>query len=189
MLIALYLAAIVAANVLTAALQPLDIGPFIVPAGTFLIGATFIFRDLVQKRYGRATAYKIIGVALIMSGTTSYILGDPLTITLASAIAFVLSETTDTEIYTRLKLPLSWRVFYSGIVGGALDSAAFVVIGLSPIGAGFLPWEAVSIVIIGQIVVKSVMQALGAVVISATILGDGAIIKAKDDTKEGSKTL
>lgn len=169
MLIALYLAAIVAANVLTAALLPFDLGPFIVPAGSFLIGATFILRDLVQNRYGRAVTYKYIGLALLLSGVTSYLLGDPLTITLASAVAFAISETTDTEIYTRLKMPLSWRVLYSGVVGGALDSAAFVVVGLSPLGAGILPWEAIPLAILGQVVVKTVMQTLGAAIISATI--------------------
>ena len=44
-----YLISIVTANVITAAMMPLEIGIFIIPMGTFLIGATFIFRDLVQN--------------------------------------------------------------------------------------------------------------------------------------------
>lgn len=55
----------------------------------------------------------------------------------ASALSFVIAETADTEIYTRLKLPMAWRVFYSGIVGGLFDSVIFVIVGLSPLGAGF----------------------------------------------------
>lgn len=84
----------------------------------------------------------------------------------ASAISFILAETADTEIYTRLKLPIAWRVFYSGLVGGLLDSAVFVIIGLSPLGAGMLPWEAVPAAIIGQIIVKTVIQMFGAIILS-----------------------
>ncbi|MBO1513670.1 VUT family protein [Metabacillus bambusae] len=166
MRIALYLVSIILANVITAAFAPLQFWVFIVPMGTLLIGATFIFRDLVQNKYGRKKTYLFIVIALILSALVSFLLGDTLIIVLASAISFLLAETTDTEIYTRLQLPMSWRVFYSGLVGGFLDSVVFVIIGLSPIGADFLPWEAVPAVIIGQIIVKTVIQGLGAIVLS-----------------------
>lgn len=175
MRIILYLTAIVLANVLTAAIAPFPMGPFLIPAGTFLIGATFILRDVVQERYGRKQTYLIIALALLISGITSYLLGDTLTIMMASAISFALSETTDTEIYSRLKLPMGMRVFWSGAVGGLLDSAIFVIIGLSPIGAGFIPWEFVPMAIAGQVLVKVVMQGLGAGIIS--MLPRGLVLK------------
>ena len=134
--------------------------------GTLLIGATFIFRDLVQNKYGRAKTYIFIFVALAFSALASFILGDTLLIVAASAISFIVAETADTEIYTRLKLPMAWRVFYSGIVGGFLDSVIFVVIGLSPLGANFLPWEAVPAAIVGQIIVKTVIQMIGALILN-----------------------
>lgn len=164
-IILIYLAAITTANVLTATLAPLNVGPFIVPVGTFFIGVTFIFRDLVQNAIGRKRTYYVIGLALLLSALTSLTLGDTLWIVCASAITFLFSETTDTEIYTRLKLPMSLRVLYSGIVGGVLDSAVFVLIGLSPLGANFLPWNAVVYAILGQVIVKTVLQLIGAVVI------------------------
>jgi uncharacterized PurR-regulated membrane protein YhhQ (DUF165 family) len=167
MRIALYLIAIVTANLITAAFAPLSFGPFIVPYGTLFIGATFILRDLVQNKYGRTKTYLFIVLALGLSAISSHILGDTMAIVTASAISFLIAETTDTEIYTRLNLPLASRVFYSGLVGGLLDSAIFVVVGLSPMGAGFLPWEAVPAAILGQVIVKTVMQAIGAVVIKA----------------------
>ncbi|WP_240338521.1 VUT family protein [Peribacillus alkalitolerans] len=157
-----YLVSIVAANVLTAAFAPFQLGIFFIPVGTFLIGATFIIRDLVQNKYGRKKTYFFIVTALVLSAIVSYLLGDSLMIVTASAVSFIVSETTDTEIYSRLKLPIAWRIFYSGMVGGLLDSALFVVIGLSPIGAGFLPWEAVPIAILGQVLAKTLIQALGA---------------------------
>lgn len=166
MRILLYLVSIIAANVVTAKFAPLNLGIFIVPMGTLLIGATFIFRDLVQNQYGRKKTYGLIGLALILSAIFSYSLGDTLLIVLASALSFAIAETSDTEIYSRLKLPMAWRVFYSGLVGGLLDSVIFVIIGLSPLGAGFLPWEAIPFAIAGQVLVKTIIQGLGAVVLN-----------------------
>ena len=157
-----YLVSIVTANVVTARFAPLEFGMFIVPMGSFLIGATFIFRDLVQNKFGRKRTYGFILLALVLSAGVSYSLGDTLIIVAASALSFLIAETSDTEIYTRLKLPMAWRVFYSGIVGGLLDSVVFVIVGLSPLGAGYVPWSAVPAAIIGQVIVKTIMQMIGA---------------------------
>ncbi|UOQ83650.1 VUT family protein [Gracilibacillus salinarum] len=166
----LYLISIVTANVVTAAFMPLQIGIFLIPMGTLFIGATFIFRDLVQNKYGRGKTYAFILTALILSAFVSFLLGDTLMIVAASALSFILSESADTEIYTRLKLPIAWRVFYSGLAGGFLDSVVFVLIGLSPIGAGMLPWEAVPAAILGQIIAKTMIQLLGALVLNQVYL-------------------
>ncbi|WP_413366851.1 VUT family protein [Lysinibacillus sp. 3P01SB] len=166
MRILFYLLSIVIANVVTARFAPLEFGMFIVPMGTLFVGATFIFRDLVQNKYGRSKTYLFILTALVLSALVSFSLGDTLMIVVASALSFVIAETADTEIYTRLKLPMAWRVFYSGIVGGLFDSVVFVIIGLSPIGAGILPWEAVPTAILGQIIVKTVVQMFGALILN-----------------------
>lgn len=162
MRVILYLLSIVAANIITAKFAPLTLGIFIIPWGSFLIGATFILRDLAQNQIGRKKTYLVIGTALILSGLCSYSLGDGLQIAAASLIAFLISESTDTEIYTRLKLKMEYRVLYSGLVGGLLDSTVFVIIGLSPIGANFLSWEAVPAAIAGQVIIKTIMQIIGA---------------------------
>ncbi|TKC18980.1 VUT family protein [Robertmurraya kyonggiensis] len=166
MRVLLYLISIVAANVVTAAFAPMQLGVFIVPMGTLLVGLTFIFRDLVQNQYGRKKTYLFIVIALVLSAIASYILGDTLLIVAASAISFLIAETTDTEIYTRLNLPMNLKVLYSGIVGGLLDSVIFVIIGLSPLGAGFLPWEAVPYAIFGQVIVKTIIQGIGAAMLN-----------------------
>jgi len=177
-LVAAYLLVIVTANVLTASYAPLLLGSLIIPVGSFLIGVTFILRDLVQRAIGRKATYLAIGSAMLLSGLTSYGLGDTLWIVFASTVTFLLSETADTEIYTRLRASLAMRVLYSGLVGSLLDSAIFVVLGLSPLGAGFLPWEAVGYAIAGQIVVKAGMQALGAAVLAFTMRKDEAQAEA-----------
>jgi hypothetical protein len=161
-LVILYLFFIAAANVLTASIPPLAFGPFLVPAGSFLIAATFVLRDLVQNAVGRKRTYAAIGLAMILSAATSAVLGDTLWIVFASAVTFALSETTDTEIYTRLKLPMSFKVLYSGLIGGAVDSVVFILIGMSPLFSGFLPWNAVGFAILGQILVKTALQLAGA---------------------------
>ncbi|OME16630.1 hypothetical protein BSK47_20095 [Paenibacillus odorifer] len=161
----IYLLAITSSNVVTAGLSPFFIGPFIIPAGTFIIGATFIFRDLVQNYVGRRNTYLIILLAMFLSALTSYLLGDTLWIVFASIITFAVSETTDTEIYSRLNLPLHLRVAYSGIVGGILDSIIFVIVGLSPLGANILPWNAVFLAVVGQIIVKVVIQLIAAIIV------------------------
>jgi queuosine precursor transporter len=171
-----YLVAIIAANVVTAACAPLQLGIFIVPMGTFLIGATFILRDLVQNKHGRVKTYIYIGLALVLSALVSYLHGDTLSIVAASAVSFALSETSDTEIYTRLRLPMVWKVFYSGIVGGFFDSVVFVIIGLSPLGSNILPWAAVPMAILGQIIVKTAIQAIGAMVLHQVIMKKENII-------------
>lgn len=160
-----YLIAISLSNVFTAGLSPFFFGPFVIPAGTFIIGTTFFLRDFVQNYVGRRNTYLIIAVAMALSAFTSFILGDTLWIVFASIITFAVSETTDTEIYSRLKLPVHWRVAYSGIIGGILDSIIFIIVGLSPLGANILPWSAVPFAVIGQIIVKTVIQLFAAVVI------------------------
>ncbi len=158
----LYLFSIILANVVTARFAPLQVWSLAIPWGTVLVGLTFILRDLVQTKYGRPKTYLAITVALALSAITSYRLGDTLAIVAASAIAFIVSETIDTEIFTRMKASFARRVFASGLFGGLADSTLFAVIGLSPIGAGFLPWALVPGAIAGQFIVKTLMQALGA---------------------------
>lgn len=163
--IVLYLLGIVTANVVTATFMPFAFGPFLVPYGTFFIGFTFILRDLVQNKFGRITTYKVIVTALILSAVVSAVLGDTLWVVAASAVSFIFSEALDTEIYTRLNKPMHTRIFISGVFGGTVDSSLFVLIGLSPLGMNAVPWVAVPGAIIGQIIVKSVLQGFGAIVV------------------------
>lgn len=165
MILLLYLAAIIIANVITAAFAPLQVGPFLVPYGTWFIGATLILRDFIQRKYGRKTAYIAIISALVLSAISSKLLGDTLVITVASAISFLLSESADTEIYTRFKVSFLKKVFASGIISGILDSVIFVIVGLSPLFSGILTWSLVPNAIGGQLIVKSLMQVIGVMIL------------------------
>lgn len=160
--ITLYIAAIVAANVITARTTPADIGPFLVTWGTWIVGVTFVLRDLMQLAIGRAWCYAVIAVALVISAGASVLLGDTLAITAASAMAFAVSEALDTEIFTRLRARIPTRIALSGITASVLDSAIFATIGLSPLWSGFVPWSALPNLILGQVIVKGVLQLLAA---------------------------
>lgn len=156
--LSLYIGSIVAANVLTAHTAPLVIGAFIVTAGTWFIAATFPLRDAVQLHTSRAWSYVAILTALGASALTSWRLGDTLAITGASALAFAVSETLDTEAFTRMRGSLARRVAFSGLVSVPADSILFAVVGLSPIGANFVAWADLWRVVVAQIVAKSVVQ-------------------------------
>lgn len=168
MRIFLYLSVIVLANVITAKFAPLQMGVFIIPYGSFLIGITFILRDLVQNTYGKRNTYMLIVLALGLSAMSSYLLGDTLWIVFASAVSFLISETMDTEIYSRMNVSMNMRILYSGMVGGVLDSAIFVILGLSPLGAGMVPWNAVWMAILGQVIIKLGMQFIGVLILQMT---------------------
>lgn len=153
-----YCLSIVTANVLTASMDPAAVGKLIIPAGSWLIGLTFILRDLTQDKIGRKNIYMVILLALLLSAAVSGMLGDSLRVVLASSITFLVAELTDTEIYSRLKSSWLKRVVISGVVGGLLDSVLFVVLALSPLFNGPLSWELTAWGILGQFIVKSSLQ-------------------------------
>ena len=149
-------------NVLTAMFSPLVLcdGLIIIPVGSLLAGATFVVRDIVQLKNGKSKTYITILIAVALSCVVSVSVGDTAYIAIASAVAFFISEAVDTEIYSRVKKSFARRVLLSGIVGGLIDSAVFVIVGLSPLGAGMISWLQTPFAIIGQVIAKSSVQVL-----------------------------
>lgn len=156
----LYLIVIILSNVLTANIPPTMLcdGSIIIPAGTWLIGITFFLRDFIQLSVGKRKTYRLIIIAMILSGVCSVCLGDTALISIGSTVAFVFSETVDTEIFSRLKKSILTRIFISGLIGGTFDSAIFILIGLSPLFNGILSWDQVPFAVLGQVLVKSIVQ-------------------------------
>lgn len=163
----LYLAAIVVANVLTATKVPIEFDAlgqtWVVTWGTFFIAATFVLRDAVQLAFGRAVAYGTIAVALAINVALSLHYDNLMWIVVGSAVAFAVSETIDTEVFTRLSGSIARRIAVSGVIGGTIDSILFAVIALSPLTTGIVPWEFLWTTIVAQVVVKSVVNAAAAV--------------------------
>lgn len=122
------------------------------------IGATFLLRDVVQIKHGKRKAYMMIFTALLMSAAISAMMGDTVSVAFASGLSFLLSESIDTEIFSRMRRNVRLRMFASGAIGGIVDSAVFVIIGIGPIGSGALTWEQVPYAIIGQAAIKAAVQ-------------------------------
>ena len=162
-MIFLYLTIIAVSNVIAAMFPPLLLfnGLVIIPTGSVFVGGTFLLRDFVQIRYGKRITYAAIFAASLISAAISWAVGDTVYIAIASVAAFLASESLDTEIFSRLKKSFACRVALSGIVGGIADSMVFVVLGLSPIGAAILTWDQVPYAILGQAIVKAVVQPIG----------------------------
>ncbi len=145
-----YIAAQMLSDVLS--LKIAWVAGFSVDAGTFIYPFTFTLRDLVHKVLGRTAARTLIVAAgvinLVMAGLFAFaawlppdptwplqrefaaVLTPVWRIVLASIVAEVFSELTDTEIYhlwvTRVTRRFQWmRVLTSNAVSIPLDSLIF----------------------------------------------------------------
>lgn len=129
---------------------PLPVIGGAVTIGLLFFGVTFTARDRVH-RLGRKHVYTMITLAVIGSIAETIILGVPIRIIVASAIAIALSETADTEVYQRL-LNKSWfaRVVSSNAVSVPLDSLIFASIAF----IGLLPGFVVIKIIYTEIIIK-----------------------------------
>lgn len=163
MLLILYLLTVPAANLLITKFGVIPIGfGLMAPAGVFTIGLAMVLRDAVQARYGLRTS-----MATIVAGTALSAFLAPPALVLASAAAFLLSETADTLVYTPLrKRGLMVAVLASGIVGAVIDSALFLYLAFGDLT--FL---------LGQVVGKLEMTFIAMVVLYAhlRVKSDGAL--------------
>jgi queuosine precursor transporter len=92
------------------------------PSGVLTIGLALVLRDLVQRRLGTE-----FGIAAILSGAALSALVAPPSLVVASAAAFLISETADFLIYTPLaRRRLVTAVVASSIVGLVVDSIVFL---------------------------------------------------------------
>lgn len=135
--VALYLAAVVAANVTIATFGP---RASIITA-FLLIGATLTLRDRIHDVMGAKAMFVLIPLGALLS--LPFSTGR---IALASAGAFFLAETVDTLVYHFLR-KRDWylRANGSNVVSSAVDSLAFPTIAF-----GAIMWP----IIIGQFIAK-----------------------------------
>lgn len=122
--VAVYLISIVVSAALVAYVGVLPVGlGLMAPAGAYVIGITMVFRDLAQDQIGPRWTY----LALLV-GTGLSALVSP-QIALASAAAFLVSETLDQLTYTPLRRrSLVVAVLASNAVGIVADSMLFTLI-------------------------------------------------------------
>jgi hypothetical protein len=142
-LVAVYLAAIVAANLLAA-----EFGPAItIWNAFFLIGLDLTTRDRLHDRWdGRQLALRMAGL-IAAGGLISWVINrDAGPIALASVVAFTLAATCDALVYYRFReRPWLERANASNVVGAAVDSVVFPWLAFGAL----LPW-----VTLGQFLAK-----------------------------------
>lgn len=150
LLAAAYLASILVAAWLVAfvGIVPVGLG-LMAPAGAYVIGLTLVLRDMTQDQLGPWATYIVVIIGTILSWFLSP------TVAVASAVAFLASETVDMIVYTpiRARGKIVAAVVTSNVISIVLDSFLFVTIAF-----GYEPGF-----IVGQIWAKAVATALSAV--------------------------
>jgi len=149
----LYIFFIILADILAAKwIIPLPFGLF-VPAGVFVIAPIFTLRDSIHRKYGYKQVTILIFIASGIAYGASILLGNEMLgkVTIASVIAFLVSENVDTLVYHIFRKD-TWlsRVMKSNLVSTFLDSIIFIGIAFG------LVWS----LIIGQYVVKMVIAGI-----------------------------
>lgn len=92
------------------------------PSGVLMVGLALVLRDLVQRRLGVKVA-----AAGIVAGAVLSALFAPPHLVIASAAAFLLSETADLLVYTPLQRKgLVLAVAVSSAIGLVIDSLVFL---------------------------------------------------------------
>lgn len=138
-----YVACVVLANVLTDHLGLVPIGfGLLVTAGTFAAGGALLTRNVVQDVAGF-----VVVVALMISGCAlSWWLASPM-LAVASAAAFLMSESVDMLAFTLLRRRRSWplAIATAALVSATVDTLVFLHVAQFPITAG---------TVAGQLVVK-----------------------------------
>jgi uncharacterized PurR-regulated membrane protein YhhQ (DUF165 family) len=126
----LFAATIPAANWMIGNVGDCSAGPCVIPigfglyapSGVLMIGAALVLRDWLQSLAGLrwSLAAVLVGAALSLAVS-------PPAIALASALAFLIAETADTLVYSKLRQRgAAIAVAFSGVVGAFIDSAMFV---------------------------------------------------------------
>lgn len=158
LIVAAYIAAQMLADI--ASLKIGVVGGLAVDMGTFIYPVTFTLRDVVHKILGKRNAQALIIAAGIINllmvvylmwaagipsdpnsfgGTEFSMVFAPLwRIVVASIIAEIVSELTDTEVYhwfvTKITRQKQWlRVLVSNSISVPLDNLIFVVIAFAPL--------------------------------------------------------
>ncbi len=117
-----YLLSILLANIVVNHFGIVTVTGISFPAGAPLIGMTFTFRDMVQRRYGKLHCWWWMLAASLITVAFNPQLA------YASFAAFVVAEGIDWAIYTAVPGSFAKRVLISNLIGLPLDSVIFVAL-------------------------------------------------------------
>lgn len=94
------------------------------PSGVLVAGLAFVLRDFIQRLLGATWALGAVVVGTVLAAFCA-----PISLALASGVAFLMSEAADFAIYSALRRR-SWMlaVIGSSTVGIGLDSLVFLML-------------------------------------------------------------
>jgi|APCry1669189034_1035192.scaffolds.fasta_scaffold04409_7 hypothetical protein len=87
---------------------------------SLVVGGVLVLRDLVQRSWGHRTV-----LLMLLAAAISYRLAKP-QLALASALAFLVSETIDWGVYSLTHRPFADRVLLSVALSAPVDTALFL---------------------------------------------------------------
>ncbi len=176
----LFVGVLILSNVLAS--KMVRIGPFVFDGGTLLFPLSYIFGDLLTEVYGYKESRKVIWTGfftLLLMALNVWLIGalpadeswkfqrdfenvlmQMPRIVLASVVAYLFGEWSNSVVLSRLKLATNgkhlWmRTIGSTVVGQALDSAIFVAIAF----AGLYPAGILAVMFASNYLFKTVIEA------------------------------
>lgn len=104
--------------------------------GAFTYPVAFLVNDLANRRYGKATARRVVIAGFVVAVILSVWLATP-RIAIASGAAFLTGQLLDIQVFDRLRRQTWWKApFMATIFGSMLDTVIFFTLALSPMFAG-----------------------------------------------------
>ena len=104
--------------------------------GAFTYPVAFLVNDLTNRRYGKATARRVVYVGFAIAVILSIHLATP-RIAIASGTAFLVGQLLDIQVFDRLRRNSWWKAPFMGTVfGSALDTLIFFTLAFAPAFAG-----------------------------------------------------
>ena len=154
LLVALYLAAIVLANVLVSRFG----APAAVVNAFLFIGLDLSTRDCLHAQWHGRGLWPRMLLLISTGGLLSLLLGGAARIALASCLAFILAGIADTVTYHTLRRqPWLWRVHGSNLAGATVDSLCFPILAFG--------WPLLWGVVLGQLIAKIAGSTLWAAIL------------------------
>lgn len=151
---AAYIMCIVVANIFADNIVTVGISFAI---GTLFFGAIFTLRDYIHSYFGKHVVYLVIGSAGIVTAVLAYINQIEYRVVIASLVALIISELTDTEIFHKLS-DRYWyiRALSSNAVSIPLDTILFTLLAFYGI------WETglIMSVILGDVIIKFIIATI-----------------------------
>lgn len=104
--------------------------------GAFTYPVAFLVNDLTNRRYGKATARRVVYVGFAIAVILSIYLATP-RIAIASGLAFLTGQLLDIQVFDRLRRTSWWKAPFMGTVfGSAFDTLIFFTLAFAPAFAG-----------------------------------------------------